>query len=365
MKALRVSKSPDDAIRDVLLFLLEKKKIEAVFALSKIEENGYAYTLISDKKLLNNIRPSFPLMPVNAAKMISRFTAIEPVESPIAIALRPCELRSLLELVKLEQAKLDNLLFISFTCSGVFPIKTMKEELDGKFEKYWESARSGSDLEELRESCRMCEDFVPDNADIIVILANTDKNNESTIFMRTTQGEEFLEGMSDQFVEEDIESEELNGVRTRRAEQKKKILGDLKAENSGIKGLTRVFGRCINCHACSKACPICYCNVCHFESAESESDPSTFQVRLNNRGALRLPGNTLFYHVGRLIHASISCVGCGMCSDVCPTDIPVSTIFARVAERVQDLFNYVPGRNVKEEIPILTFETEELRDLGE
>jgi len=327
MKALKISKPPDDAMKDILRFLLEKKKVQAVFTLSKIEGNGYAYALISNKELLSNICPTFPLMPVNSAKMISRLTAVKAVELPVVVVLRPCELRALFELVKLEQL--------------------------------------GEDLEELRESCRICENFVPDNADIVLITGGSQNNKASSVLMKTEKGEEFLKGLNDQFMEEDVELEGLDNVRNRRVELKKTVFSDLKTEDFGIQGLTRIFGRCINCHACSKACPICYCNLCHFEAGESESNPSTFEVDLNNRGALRLPTNTVFYHVGRLIHVTISCVGCGMCSDVCPTDIPVATVFTKIAERVQNSFSYVPGRNVEEKIPILTFERDELEELGE
>ncbi len=59
----------------------------------------------------------------------------------------------------------------------------------------------------------------------------------------------------------------------------------------------------------------------------------------------------------------ISCVGCGMCSDVCPADIPVSSIFMKVGESVQKMFNYLPGRDVEEDIPITTFEEQELEEV--
>ena len=74
MKALKMSKPPDDAIRDILRFSLEKKKVQAVFSLSKIEGNGYAYALISNKDLLSNICPTFPLMPVNSARRLKSWS---------------------------------------------------------------------------------------------------------------------------------------------------------------------------------------------------------------------------------------------------------------------------------------------------
>jgi len=36
------------------------------------------------------------------------------------------------------------------------------------------------------------------------------------------------------------------------------------------------------------------------------------------RGALRMPTNTLLFHLTRLNHMVISCVGCGLCAHHCP-----------------------------------------------
>lgn len=357
MKAIKISKSPDNAIRDLLRYLFDKKKITGAFALTKIEGQGYSYALISNKELLNNISPTAPLMPANAGKLVSRLTMIEPVASPIAVVVRPCELRALYELVKLEQAKLDNLLFISFTCSGVLPIKEMKDGAG--------SVDTSSDSGRLRECCQICENFIPDNADIILPLVGKINDKECSVLIKTEKGEEFIEGMEGQFAEDELNLEELESIRNRRIERKKQTFAAIKSENLGIKGLINIFGRCINCHACSKACPICYCNLCYFESEESESSPSVFEVELEKRGALRLPSNTIFYHIGRMIHVSLSCVGCGMCSDVCPVDIPVGTIFTKIAESGQKLFDYLPGKDLEEKIPTSTFEIEELKELGE
>ena len=76
-----------------------------------------------------------------------------------------------------------------------------------------------------------------------------------------------------------------------------------------------------------------------------------------------MPPNTVTFQMGRLAHMAISCVGCGMCSDVCPADIPVSNIFSKVGESVQKMFDYLPGRDVNESIPITTFEEQELEEM--
>jgi len=112
----------------------------------------------------------------------------------------------------------------------------------------------------------------------------------------------------------------------------------------------------------SKVCPICYCTLCEFESPDSEYKPSNYESDLKKRGGLRVPPGTLYFQIGRLDHIAISCVGCGACEDVCPVDIPISIIFKKVGESVQKLFDYIPGRDVEEEIPLLTFEKEEFTE---
>ncbi|KPJ73775.1 hypothetical protein AMJ52_03170 [candidate division TA06 bacterium DG_78] len=363
MKALKISKLPDDAIRELLLSLFERKKIGGVFALAKTNTHNYAYALITNKELLKNITPTIPLMPANAGKLLSRLTMIEPVSTPIAVVVRPCELRALFELVKLEQAKLDNLLFVSFTCSGVYPTRFMIDGIENKLKAYWENIRTGQILQDLRESCRICENFVPDNADIILTLMGKDNSNESILLIKTEKGKNFLEDKSGQLIEADLELKKIENMRSKRIDEKKRVFADLKTEDFGIKGLTEIFGRCINCHACSKACPVCYCKLCYFESSESEYSSSTLEKELNKRGAVRLPTDTVFYHVGRLIHVGITCVGCGMCSDACPTSIPVFTIFNKTAEHVQQLFDYIPGRKIDEQIPLSTFNKKEFEEV--
>ena len=83
---------------------------------------------------------------------------------------------------------------------------------------------------------------------------------------------------------------------------------------------------------------------------------------LRKRGGLRVPPGTILYQLGRLSHISISCVECGACDDVCPVDIPVSIIFKKVGGSVQKMFDYVPGKDVDEEIPLITFKKDEFTE---
>jgi len=66
-----------------------------------------------------------------------------------------------------------------------------------------------------------------------------------------------------------------------------------------------------------------------------------------------------------LTHIGISCVSCGLCEDACPVDIPISIIFKKVGESIQNMFEYIPGKNVEEEIPLVTFKQEEFAEIEE
>jgi len=64
-------------------------------------------------------------------------------------------------------------------------------------------------------------------------------------------------------------------------------------------------------------------------------------------------------------HMSASCVSCGMCTSAFPSDIPVGTIFSAIGEQVQHAFEYVPGQDVTEALPLITFQPNEWMEIGE
>ena len=76
-------------------------------------------------------------------------------------------------------------------------------------------------------------------------------------------------------------------------------------------------------------------------------------------------GDTLLFHMTRLNHMSASCVSCGMCSSACPADIPVGVIFSAIGEQVQAVFGYQPGRDVREPLPLVTYQADEWVEIGE
>ena len=76
-------------------------------------------------------------------------------------------------------------------------------------------------------------------------------------------------------------------------------------------------------------------------------------------------GDTILFQMTRMNHMSASCVSCGMCTSACPSEIPVGMIFSAVGESVQGAFEYVPGRDVTEQLPLITFQPNEWTEVGE
>ena len=100
------------------------------------------------------------------------------------------------------------------------------------------------------------------------------------------------------------------------------------------------FNRCIKCYGCRNACPVCICHECVLEE--------TCWVE---RG--QIPPQYSF-HLIRAYHISDKCVGCGACVDVCPMEIPLTTLYALLRESLNDLFGYEPGLDVAQRSPLAT-----------
>ncbi len=76
---------------------------------------------------------------------------------------------------------------------------------------------------------------------------------------------------------------------------------------------------------------------------------------------MKMPSDMLLFHLTRLSHVLSSCVGCGLCEEACPNDIPLGRIYTRLSTEVQKVFDYVAGRSLEEELPLSVFEEKELQ----
>ena len=364
MSSITIDTSASRKVRELLRFLLENGKIDAAVTMRKIpESNTYDLALITDASNLDEAVPVIPVMTVNAGQVLS---SISTSGKKIAAVLKPCELRAFVELVKREQGSFENLLTISYTCGGVFPLDLVeKGQIEELLPKYDKTISKGEVPINTRDTCRACEHFIPMNADITVSVAGEcESGNGCVMYLNTEKAKEFTGGFAGERSEQKFDPSLFQKTLDARLAEKGKLFASITKDGPGLDGLLDMFGKCVGCHGCNSVCPICYCLLCDFESANFDYNLPYFEEHLSRRGALRLPPDTIFFHLGRLTHMSFSCVGCGMCSDVCPVGIPVAAVFKKTGEKTAALFDYVPGRDVEESIPVMVYKEEELSDIG-
>ncbi len=353
--------------RALLKGLMEKDVVKVALVCAEDPTgNSFVHVLTGDTSVVESSWPVPPVMPVQGARVVSKITRKGPVELPTAVVLRPCELRAMRELVKLNQVKLDGLLTISFDCPGVYPLQQylsgdrsfMKASIDEAFGHF--------DLSGTRPLCQICHRFTGELADVEVgFLGAPDEGHY--LIGHTRRGEEALKALGYQ-EEVDLERrvDAVQEVIKQRIEAREGYFkGEFGPKVVGVEALLTTLHVCINCHNCMRVCPICFCRECFFDSDALKVLPGNYLVRAERKGALRFLPDTLLFHLGRMNHMSTSCVSCGTCEDACPNDVPVSRLFAMVADKTQAIFDYEPGQDLDRPIPFIDYQDEELHDYEE
>jgi formate dehydrogenase subunit beta len=364
------------ALRGFLRQLMEAHVVDAIFV--PLQDGASVMpALVVDPAVLELANPLMPLMPINNARAISALTGKQ-APAKIGAVLRPCEIRALVELVKLQQATLEQVVIIGIDCPGTYELNEFLsknaehgERCAANFVEYLTAAQEGReplvDGLEMRDACQICIHPAPENVDIHIHLFGVDVSQGLPVTLK----EEIAAAL--QLTEPGAGSGESlpfgREAVTRLTESRKRArenrLGEIRQKITSNGGISSLFTACIRCHNCMTACPICYCKTCLFKTAAFDHEPAYYLTAARRKGATRMLGDTLLFHITRLNHMSASCVSCGMCSSACPSDIPVGLIFSAIGERVQQTFEYVPGQSVAEPLPLITFQPNEWTEVGE
>ncbi len=101
------------------------------------------------------------------------------------------------------------------------------------------------------------------------------------------------------------------------------------------------FTKCIRCYACRQACPACYCKECFVDKngqvwALKSTDPEA----------------NWFFHMTRAMHLAGRCIGCGECERSCPMGIPLTLIGRTLEKDVEEMFGSGAGQD-PDALPIL------------
>lgn len=325
--------------------------------------DSFSYLLTRDESLLKNAYPLPPVMTVQGAKAISSLTGHGKGKKKIAAIVRPCEARATVELFKLGQVDLDNIFLITIDCPGALPLADWAKDAK-KAEEVFAKVQKGESSQSLRPICQICDKFSATGAEDLHIGIVGAKSGGLFLIPHSPKGESILDclGVS---ADADISGWEqtVKSLTEKRKEKRQKFMQEFKPKATGLDNLLNTFSKCLNCHNCMRVCPICYCRQCFFDSNDMKFAFEDYLTRAEMAGGLKLPPETLLFHIGRMLHMSLSCVSCGACEDACPTAIPVAQVFSLVGNKNQEEFDYVPGRSRDEPLPLRVYEEKEFEEV--
>ena len=359
-----------EAINSFLESLLEKNLVSALLVPREVpSKDNIVQSLMTNSNGLKEANVISPVLPVSSARIISQMTRLSSYKNPVGVVLKSCEIRALIELVKLKQASLDNLLIIGVDCLGTYSVsdyQNLCKQGNSPSDELLRKFKEGGEDTKLRKACQVCEYPIPSNADLVIGLVGVDFEKNILLKSCTEKGEKILEKFSFPEFNQSKREESVSKYISKKIEKRDTFFSEMKGEtSSGWENLLSVFSTCINCHNCMRVCPICYCRECFFESPTFEFDSEKYLMWAKRKGSIKMPRDTTLFHLGRMSHMATSCVGCGLCEQACPSNIPLLKIFKTVSYDVQQIFKYVPGRDLEEPLPLTTFKEDELRSVGE
>lgn len=317
---------------------------------------------------------------MNLAKFISKYLD-GCRDMKIAVTCKPCESRTIVELIKKGKIISDNIIMIGINCGGTLPpVRTMqmiediyeidpkrvvKEEIsEGKLIIWTVNGDSRSfSIKKLedggkgrRKNCQRCELKIPSNTDIALGnwgVVGSWEGNATFVEVFSCKGARILEKViKDDLIEIKSPSEEGIAIRDRinnsmlelGEKSKEKLIGDLTGDIiEAFHEYEDEFSRCMKCYGCREACPLCYCDDCSLESEGPEWVPGGYT-----------PASP-FFHLTRMVHMVDSCTNCGQCSEVCPCEIDVAGLWSTVNNKVREEYGYYSGFKISNMIPFTQY----------
>ncbi len=375
-----LAKSKDDAILEagecggavtsIFKYLLDEGIVDGVLALRPVDDiyDGVP-TFITKSEDLISTAGSYHCAPTMVGNLIQKYF----YDKKVAVSVKPCDIRSIQELIKRHKINPDNIYTIGLNCGGtvspitgrkmielfydIDPDDVVSEEIDkGQFiVELADGSEKGVKIHELeqegygrRNNCQRCDVKIPRKANIAC--GNWGSEDGWTfIEINDEKGQELIDGAkSAGILETKNPSEQAIGGRSKVEGIMKKMASKVQNAKFGDAANMEAWKRCIGCYACRDICPICWC----YENCELNK--AYFKDELN------IPPEPISFQGVRLSHMSFSCVDCGQCDDVCPMDIPVSLIFDKLQKKYYDRTGYVAGVSDDIKPPLYSPEKTEL-----
>ena len=216
-----------------------------------------------------------------------------------AIVAKPCDARAVVNLIKENQLKRDDVYIIGMSCDGI-------ADSEGK----------------LLPACADCTVKTPPVYDVLI---GEEKG---------TQGEN---------------ASFPNGLRSKTMGTGSPVTQTIEPSPClDSDRFQREMEKCILCYSCRQSCYGCYCKTCFVERGEPDWQTAEPDI-----------GAKMLYHLGRAMHLAGRCVECGACENACASGVDIRYLIKSITDFIEETYDYKTGMDLETEPAMLTYKADD------
>jgi formate dehydrogenase subunit beta len=326
----------------------EQAGLDAMLApVEMSDRSGVSARVLTQPADLARVNPFAPVMLNNTASMVQGFIEEHP-HSHLAVILRPCELRALIELRKRQRVRYhsvagandqESLVLISVDCAGTFSqadyiqhVASHRADAEMIHVELMYGRQDSYVPCEVRQTCQMCDSPGPRGADITIGTIGIEPHGNLLVIARNEEIDArlHLQNVTDGIATEwqVVYREMMVGkLVDKRSEKRAALMRNEPLLAEEMTTALAMFARCTLCADCLDACPL-YDGELTGMLGVGEGHHS---------------GHALLAELVRVSRWLASCSGCGMCQQSCVHGVSLARAVTTLSHRIQRELHYIPG----------------------